>query len=150
MKNFDYTFGARLHGNIASIIGGTPSMLIVIDSRTRELADYHKLYCCNEKDLINNDIESLIRKSDYSGMIKQHKHNFDRFIKFLNLNDLPNIYQEDYNRKQGIIDEVIKESNLYPPVTPIDFSDVDSVNERMVKFSNELNEKMERLKNMGR
>jgi hypothetical protein len=35
----DFVIGTRLHGTIAGLLAGTPSVLIVHDSRTREMAN---------------------------------------------------------------------------------------------------------------
>lgn len=43
MKDYDITIGTRIHGNIASLLGGTPAIQIMIDSRTRELSEYFNI-----------------------------------------------------------------------------------------------------------
>jgi polysaccharide pyruvyl transferase WcaK-like protein len=43
LKTRDFAFGTRLHGNIAALMAGTPAVLLSIDSRTQELADYHQI-----------------------------------------------------------------------------------------------------------
>jgi hypothetical protein len=40
MRSFDFYFGSRLHGAIASLLAGTPACLVAHDSRTMELAEY--------------------------------------------------------------------------------------------------------------
>lgn len=39
MKTRDFCVGTRIHGTVASIIAGTPALLIAHDSRTKELAE---------------------------------------------------------------------------------------------------------------
>ncbi|MDN6572016.1 MAG: polysaccharide pyruvyl transferase family protein [Staphylococcus equorum] len=41
MKKNDLSIGTRLHGNVAPILAGTPSIAIPIDARMRELTEYH-------------------------------------------------------------------------------------------------------------
>ena len=36
----DFTFGTRIHGNIAALLAGTPSYVFAHDTRTLELAQY--------------------------------------------------------------------------------------------------------------
>lgn len=43
LKQADLSFGTRLHGNIVSTLAGTPSIIIQMDARMRELAEYHNL-----------------------------------------------------------------------------------------------------------
>ncbi|MWV26972.1 polysaccharide pyruvyl transferase family protein [Aurantiacibacter rhizosphaerae] len=42
-EQFNYSFGGRIHGNIAAILSGVPATVSVIDSRTRELADFFQI-----------------------------------------------------------------------------------------------------------
>ena len=43
LKTFDFSIGTRIHGNIIAILAGVPAMVIAIDSRTRELAEFHHI-----------------------------------------------------------------------------------------------------------
>lgn len=146
MKNLDFTFGARLHGSIASILAGTPALLVAYDSRMRELSEYHKLNYCTQKEIGNYAIQELILNSDFSPMLVRHGDNFRRFCSFLKMNGLSNIYETDKCRKLGPIDNVIEQSNLYPAVEPLDFSDKFEIKNRMEHYFRELDEKISRLK----
>lgn len=147
MKNFDFCFGARLHGNIASLLGGTPALLYTYDGRMRELVDYHKLNSCSYGDLEKYSVEELIENSDFEPMMNVHNENFRRFCSFLAKNGLPNIYEEDCDRREGPMDNIIRKSKLYPPVTPLDYEDLSEVEERFKGYFKELDTKIARLKN---
>ncbi|MCD7859229.1 MAG: polysaccharide pyruvyl transferase family protein, partial [Firmicutes bacterium] len=43
VNRLDICLNERFHGTVASILAGTPSIIIPIDSRTRELVEYHKI-----------------------------------------------------------------------------------------------------------
>ena len=40
LRDFDFSFGTRIHGTIAALLAGTPAVVLAHDSRTLELARY--------------------------------------------------------------------------------------------------------------
>ncbi len=114
----DFTFGARLHGNISSVISGTPSLIIPKDARMREIAEYHNLTRVNYSD-INSDtsIWDLIERADFKAPLKYHQSNFDNYRKFLKINELENIYENEYDSKNTLFDRRIANAELQPAVT---------------------------------
>lgn len=147
MKNFDFCFGARMHGSIASLLGGTPALVYAYDGRMRELVDYHKLNSCTYEDLKKYSFRELIQNCNFKPTMSIHNENFRRFCLFLKLNGLSNIYEEECNRHDGPMDNIIRKNNLYPPVTPLDYGDLSEVEDRFKRYFKELDTKIERLKN---
>lgn len=43
MRDLDFVYGSRFHGNMAAIQAGTPALNMVFDTRTRELCEYLNL-----------------------------------------------------------------------------------------------------------
>ena len=43
LATYEFSFGTRIHGNIAAVLAGTPAVVLAHDSRTLELAAYHKI-----------------------------------------------------------------------------------------------------------
>jgi hypothetical protein len=43
LRDVDFAFGSRIHGNIAAILAGTPAVVLAHDSRTLEIARYFEL-----------------------------------------------------------------------------------------------------------
>ncbi len=43
LATYEFSFGTRIHGNIAAVLAGTPAVVLAHDSRTLELATYHKI-----------------------------------------------------------------------------------------------------------
>src|SRR5690625_1764016 len=40
LKDFSFSVGSRIHGNVAALLAGVPAHVLIHDSRTRELAEY--------------------------------------------------------------------------------------------------------------
>ncbi|MFD9396225.1 polysaccharide pyruvyl transferase family protein [Streptomyces sp. NPDC060000] len=93
LRDFDYSFGSRIHGNIAALLAGTPATVLAFDSRTLELCRYfeipHRLLSEVPADL---DPAELYEEADFTGLTGNHKKRFDRFTAFLDKNGLPNTF----------------------------------------------------------
>ncbi|MBK3626406.1 polysaccharide pyruvyl transferase family protein [Streptomyces asoensis] len=93
LRDFDYSFGSRIHGNIAALLAGTPATVLAFDSRTLELCRYfeipHRLLSEVPADL---DPAELYEEADFTGLTGNHKERFDRFTAFLDKNGLPNTF----------------------------------------------------------
>lgn len=104
LKTCDFSFGMRLHGNIAAILSGTPGLLLATDSRTRELASYHMLNAVTMEDVRNLTFEELVMREDYDKPARQSKKNFEHFVDFLNRNGLKNIYENGFEPEVAYFD----------------------------------------------
>ncbi|KUO13932.1 polysaccharide pyruvyl transferase family protein [Streptomyces sp. DSM 15324] len=93
LKEFDYSFGSRIHGNIAALLAGTPATVLAFDSRTLELCRYfeipHRLLSEVPADL---DPAELYEEADFSALTGNHQERFDRFTAFLDKNGLENTF----------------------------------------------------------
>ncbi|MFJ1804979.1 MULTISPECIES: polysaccharide pyruvyl transferase family protein [unclassified Streptomyces] len=93
LKEYDFSFGGRIHGNIAALLAGTPASVLAFDSRTLELCRYfeipHRLLSEVPADL---DPADLYEEADFTGLTGNHKERFDRFTAFLDKNGLPNTF----------------------------------------------------------
>ncbi|GAF64982.1 putative polysaccharide pyruvyl transferase [Bacillus sp. TS-2] len=122
LKQADFSFGARLHGNIAAVLAGTPSIIIPKDARMRELAEYHNLtrIMANEIDEKTNLID-LIENADFQSVTKNQRVNFDKFIQFLNQNELEHIYGDNSSVKidKAPLDKALEKVELLAPVQTI-------------------------------
>lgn len=112
MRSVDYSVGPRIHGNIASILAGTPATVIAHDSRTAELADYHGIpYKYADEISDTTDISELYAETDFTKFNTGQADRFKRVADFLRENDLSNIYDADqrealesYERRIASID----------------------------------------------
>lgn len=111
----DLSFGSRIHGNIASILAGTPCYIIVSDQRIMELVDYHHIPHMLMKDL-NKDISifDLYEKADFTAIHKDHDKRFMIYLDFLKKNNLQTIYNENGDAPDIIPFEEKKKLVTYP------------------------------------
>lgn len=110
LETTDLSFGARLHGNVAAILAGTPSIIIPKDGRMRELAEYHHMNFIYGPDITDDtSIWDVIEKSDFQSVSKAAPGNFDRYIDFLNKNNIPHIYTETNDPTDVYFDKLVAE-----------------------------------------
>ncbi len=82
MEHMDFSFGGRLHGNVAATLAGIPSLMITSDARMRELSEYHGLTHVSSDVLEHTkDIFSLIEDVDFGLVQKKQKRNYVNFSK---------------------------------------------------------------------
>jgi len=94
LRGFDFSFGTRIHGNIAAILAGTPAMVLAHDSRTRELAEYYDIPHRHIDQLPEApDAAQLYEEVDYSRFHAGLPERFGRYTSFLERNGLAHIYQ---------------------------------------------------------
>lgn len=88
-QKFDFSLGTRLHGTVASILAGVPSLLLAHDSRTVELAEFHGIPYVSVISIGDvKDIVDRISHLDYNNFNNRMTSNFDNFCKFLSKNGL--------------------------------------------------------------
>ncbi|MEV6164818.1 polysaccharide pyruvyl transferase family protein [Streptomyces sp. NPDC052052] len=93
LRGFDFSFGSRIHGNIAALLAGTPATVLCSDSRTLELCRYfeipHRMLAKVPSDL---DPADLYAEADFGPLMRGHRERFDRFVNFLDKNGLENTF----------------------------------------------------------
>lgn len=114
----DFSFGSRIHGNIAAILAGTPCFIVVSDKRIMELVDYHNIPHILMDELKNDtNIFRLYEKADFSAIRKGHEKRFMYYLDFLKANDLPTIYDEKGNAPEDTpYDKQIRKVKFTPAV----------------------------------
>ncbi|NLU78090.1 polysaccharide pyruvyl transferase family protein [Micromonospora sp. HNM0581] len=101
----DFSFGTRIHGNIAALAAGTPAYVLAHDSRTLELARYHEIPHSLLPDLTPEvDAAGLYAQADYSAFNAGQAQRWDRFASFLERNGIEHIFQPgkanpDYDKR---------------------------------------------------
>lgn len=118
LRDFDFVLGTRIHGTVAGILAGTPTLLLAHDSRTRELADYHQIpYVPFDQVSESTRAEDLYERADYTKFHERQVETFSRFTSFLDKNNLPHIYQP--GQQINDFDEKLQSAALPPMVHPI-------------------------------
>jgi hypothetical protein len=94
LSTFDFSFGTRIHGNIAGLASGVPSYVLAHDSRTLELARYfdipHRTMAHVDG---TTDAADLYSEADYTAFNAGHRERFDRFTAFLGDHGLGHVFQ---------------------------------------------------------
>lgn len=137
LKEKDFSFGSRIHGNIAAILAGTPCFIVVSDARIKELVDYHHIPHIMMDDLTSStNIMDLYEKADYSAIKKGHKANFDHYLDFLHKNGLDTIYDNGSVEGKTPFDKKVESLKLASRVEPyVSVSKLEQMNRKMKQSS---------------
>lgn len=96
MKNMDLTVGTRFHGCVASALSGIPYFVIPLDSRMKELAEYHNMFRIYPDEIEGNKdvkLEDFILKMDVASFMRTHESNLKHYREFLKNNGVDNIFE---------------------------------------------------------
>ena len=109
MKGVDYSFGSRIHGNIAAVINGVPAYVFTPDTRTEEICRFANIPFTPIAQLKGGeDIRDFLEKADFRAVCRGHEERFRHYVDFLNLNGLDHIYRETDTPAVVPFDEAMK------------------------------------------
>lgn len=149
LREKDFSFGSRIHGNIASILAGTPCYIIVSDQRIMELVEYHHIPHMMMKDLNKEtNIFDLYDKADFSALQEGHEERFMRYLDFLKKNNLQTIYDEEGNAERVPFDEKLREVEFASPVKAFSTLTQEEQLVRLQRIFEETKQKNSFLRNM--
>jgi Polysaccharide pyruvyl transferase len=115
LEQYDFSFGTRIHGNIAALLAGTPALLLAHDSRTLELAEYHEIPHRTILSIEDDaDAISLYAECDWNRLNKAHPDRWDTFASFLGEHRLTHVYDE--GQDPGDFDNRLAATDFPPPV----------------------------------
>lgn len=99
-EKFSFSFGARIHGNIMSLLSGIPALLHPCDCRTEEMADFFEIPIITDKELKEKkDLYEIYQSVDYDKFNKNFKEKYDFFEKFF--------------IDRGLIDTHLNQDNIF-------------------------------------
>lgn len=81
--NHDFVLGARLHGCIAALIQGIPTVMIARDIRVQEIAEFYKIPYIKYSDVGNKTIKDIYEEADFTEFNTLYKYRFDNFMKLM-------------------------------------------------------------------
>lgn len=147
LREADLSIGGRLHGNIAAVVAGTPSILLPHDARMRELTEYHSLTHVWASEIKEDtDVLDLAAKLDFHSVEKNHVRNFERYVDFLDKNELNHIYKNGADPEKAPLDERIEKAGVLPPLETIRSCSFEETVERWQDFYMKDDAKTEKLK----
>ncbi|MFF2650637.1 polysaccharide pyruvyl transferase family protein [Streptomyces sp. NPDC058045] len=139
LGSYDFSFGSRIHGNIAALLAGVPATVLCGDSRTLELARYfeipHRKLSAATAEL---DPAELYEQADFGAFNRNHKERFDRFTGFLDRNGLHNTFT--HGDSGAAYEERMAGLTLPPAVRPWTETEVGGVSERINHLQSRLEE----------
>lgn len=116
MKDFDLSFGPRIHGNIVPILGGTPSVVVAHDSRTQELAQYHEIpYFTPEESKNLSCLDEVLERANFTKFNAGHTIRFNVVRDFLHNNGLKTIYDNGQELARAKYEEKLREIDFPEP-----------------------------------
>ncbi|MBY8343098.1 polysaccharide pyruvyl transferase family protein [Streptomyces spinosirectus] len=129
LRDYDFSFGSRIHGNIAALLAGTPATVLCGDSRTLELCRYFEIpHRRIDKQTPGLDPAQLYEEADFTGLTGNHLERFERFTGFLERNGLENTFTHGDG---GAAFEARLRSLDFPPgVRPWNDTDITSLTSR--------------------
>jgi len=96
LREADFSFGTRIHGNIAALLAGTPAYVFAHDSRTLELARYFGIPHRAMRDVpADVDPADLYAEADFTALNDGHPARLAAFLDYLSRNGLDHIFAHD-------------------------------------------------------
>lgn len=116
-EEITFSFGTRIHGNIMALLSGIPCVIVNIDTRVKEMAEFYNIpnidyFEATKLSQTPNALYDLYLKTDYSDFNRTYPGKFNSFNEFL--------------QKCGIVDSINTNNSFWDksngeyPVSAID------------------------------
>jgi Polysaccharide pyruvyl transferase len=90
LRRYCFSYGTRLHGNMAAMIAGTRALWIVHDMRTKELCDHFGLPFVELKEVCGGaNLEALFDRADYSRCVQVYPERYRALFEYVDGAGLP-------------------------------------------------------------
>lgn len=135
LKERDFSFGTRIHGNIAAVLAGIPVYIFAPDARILELARYHNIQHMLAKDITKDtNIFDVYQKADFGTVFVGHKERFYHYLDFLEDNGLQHVYGTKRTNLETPFDCMIAKKQFPQGVTPITTVSVGEKADRLIRY----------------
>ncbi|MFH8885430.1 polysaccharide pyruvyl transferase family protein [Streptomyces californicus] len=139
LRPFDFSFGSRIHGNIAALLAGVPSTVLCGDSRTLELCRYFGIPHRKISEVPKTvDPAELYEAADFGELVNGHKERFLRFTGFMERNGLENTFT--HGDGGAAFEARMGKLTLPPAVRPWTDTDADTLSSRFSWMQSRLEE----------
>lgn len=126
----DFVYGTRFHGNVAALLAGTPALMLAHDSRTLELAEYHRMpHRLQPRFDEPVRVEDLLEATDLAPFHEALPERFDRYAAFLERNGLEHRWQP--GRDASHFDARLQAASFPPAVHTLARPDLGEVAARL-------------------
>jgi len=116
MADMNFSFGPRIHGNIAAILAGTPGIVLAHDGRTLELTRYHGIPAIDlTTEEAPTNVNELYEKADFSEFNRGHAERFDRLTDFVHENGFATIYDSEQEKALAEYEQKLDELEFFEP-----------------------------------
>jgi polysaccharide pyruvyl transferase WcaK-like protein len=88
VREYDFVFGNRFHGNMVALQNGVPACVVCHDTRTEEMCRFLGLPYANIVDLDTIDVRSLYERVDTAALNSRYKALYPQYMDFLRANGL--------------------------------------------------------------
>ena len=126
MEGMDFNMGSRIHGNIAAVLSGTPTLALTLDTRMEELCRYHNIPHIPASQIDPAaDPRTLCEGVDFNQIQKGHAQRFAHFVDFMDSNGLDHIFKNGASGENAPMDRalaVLPEWGMVIPETPVPMS----------------------------
>ena len=115
----EFSFGTRIHGNIAALLAGTPAYVFAHDSRTLELARHFEIPHRPMRDVpADVDAADLYAEADYTGLVDNHAARFATFASYLARHGIRHVWQS--GEDPSTFTDRLRATAFPPALTPTD------------------------------
>lgn len=90
----DFVFGTRLHGCIAGLIQGKPSVLVPRDLRVNEIAEFFNIPTEKIENLEKKSVQDIFDKADFSKFNNTYKLRYQNYVNFLQENGIDSMLKK--------------------------------------------------------
>lgn len=100
IRGYDFSIGTRFHGNLAALLNGVPAVVLVHDSRTRELCEFAAIPHAFIQDIHELDPQRLYEKANFDLFEERYSQLHRKYVEFLNENKISHVLKASIDLPQ--------------------------------------------------